>query len=61
LFITASKGSGKHCGHEHASFEEAQKCLMAYAEEMRKKSKLSDRIIVEVNSIEDFEDDIEFY
>ena len=59
MFITV--GNKDHCGHEHTTFEEAQICLNDYIDKCRKRNKISNRIILEMESIEQLEDEMQIY
>lgn len=60
MFVNVGKGND-HCPHEHETWDDAQKCLTEYTQELRKLGKVCDRIIVETDSIEQLEDDLTFY
>lgn len=54
-------GRSQHCGHKHEKREEAEKCLLEYVNKCRKQNLVSDRMIVETESIEELEDEMQIY
>lgn len=49
------------CDHEHETHDEAQRCLLDHQNEMRKAKKVSTRMIIEVESIEQVYEESEVY
>lgn len=60
MFINVGQNKD-HCGHEHETIRDAQKCLTEHQNECRKIGKISYRIIMEVDSIESLEDELDYY
>lgn len=46
------------CDHEHETIEEAQKCLVAYQNELRKLGQVTNRKIMEVESLSSMYDEL---
>lgn len=57
MFITIGRKS--HCNHEHETYEEAQKCVGKHISTLRAQNKISDRVIVEVDSLEEADEMLE--
>jgi hypothetical protein len=51
--------NGKGCKHEHETFDEAQECLHDFLETCRKANKVANRVVVECNSLEELEDELD--
>ena len=58
MYITVGRKDGM-CGHKHETFGEAQACLTKYQNERRKANKISDRVVLECDSIEQLEEELE--
>jgi hypothetical protein len=55
-YTNVSLKRGTHCQHLHENRDLAQKCLLEHQAECRKNGKVSDRVILEVESLEDVSD-----
>jgi hypothetical protein len=58
FFTTVGRRDGC-CEHEHETFIKAQECLVKHQTERRNKNKISDRVILEVESFQQLEDELE--
>ncbi len=61
MYTTIGKFSKSSCRHLHKTFDEAQECLIKHQNECRKSDKISDRIILEIDSLEDLDDILVLY
>lgn len=58
MYVTVGRRDGC-CNHEHETFSNAQECLTKHQTERRKANKVSDRVIVECNSLKELEEELE--
>lgn len=64
MFTTVGKRSATSidcCDHEHETRDEAQKCLLAHQNEMRRANRTSNRQIIEVDSLDELYEESELY
>lgn len=60
MYVTVGLKDG-WCEHEHENRTEAEKCLLEHQKTCRKKNKISDRIVTEVDSVEELMDALDRY
>lgn len=56
FFTNIGRSVADACGHEHETRDEAQACLTKHQAECRQKGKVSHRLVVELESMDEVED-----
>jgi hypothetical protein len=56
MFITVGNTPKDCCNHEHPTRDEAQACLVKYQNELRRAGKVSHRVVLELESLEELDD-----